>query len=177
MFLDRKGGKSQFHYGSIQMLVPLLATACIITSQFHYGSIQISAVDLSNEIVNCLNSTMVRFKLQRRSKHARNIGRSQFHYGSIQMRLCHYSNCDQLRLNSTMVRFKSTYNTEYIRRDVVSIPLWFDSNIITESAYIRVGKCLNSTMVRFKFLKNCFIYELVYAVSIPLWFDSNLAMQ
>jgi len=95
-----------------------------------------------------------------------------------------------------MVRFKHFSPQDYSLKGLVSIPLWFDSNLTSKWRSIKKSPhCLNSTMVRFKPYQNRLdqwvvqglnstmvrfklslsdynINELT-TVSIPLWFDSN----
>ena len=142
---------------------------------------------------------MVRFKLYIELVFFYCYKKSQFHYGSIQT--------EKLRaeaeknwyesLNSTMVRFKLIVSlTALTNKNLVSIPLWFDSNgdhsreraggmlesqfhygsIQTNSRWSISDKTncrLNSTMVRFKQLSSKVSLAMGNIVSIPLWFDSN----
>ncbi len=55
----------------------------------------------------------------------------------------------------------------------VSIPLWFDYNIIVYYLVLIVVGGLNSTMVRLQQIKCCICSLQREKVSIPLWFDYN----
>jgi len=56
--------------------------------------------------------------------------------------------------------------------NIVSIPLWFDSNLKRVVQQVGSPVCFNSTLVRFKPYLACEEISL-QVVSIPLWFDSN----
>ena len=98
-----------------------------------------------------------------------------------------------------MVRFKLEAIASLIKRfEMVTIPLWFDSNdpklggyVVSVSRHnstmVRFKRylecwtfcktnCHNSTMVRFKLeIKRIIIMKFLLKVTIPLWFDSNLS--
>ena len=119
--LPNQHSLSQFHYGSIQMKMIRIMQVRLELSQFHYGSIQIP----KNNSGVCTAS------------------KSQFHYGSIQINRDVDSPCPgQWGLNSTMVRFKWTPTVALEIDELVSIPLWFDSN--TDNIWRRCHLLLKS---------------------------------
>jgi len=98
----------------------------------------------------------------------------QFHSGSIQTLNSMQRTLEaHTRFNSTLVRFKRASPPP--RRPggmLVSIPLWFDSNL-----RLRTGQ---ARLPRFQFHSGSIqtrphgCLSLVFSwVSIPLWFDSN----
>ena len=55
---------SQFHYGSIKTVEYTAIYFILSASQFHYGSIKTMSKDISQNLSDSLNSTMVRLKLR-----------------------------------------------------------------------------------------------------------------
>ncbi len=100
-------------------------------SQFHYGSITTKNSEIRSELYNL----------------------SQFHYGSITTPYnLDGSISPTLGLNSTMVRLQPGRITCSNPNLQVSIPLWFDYNLLW------------------------ILIPLIFCeVSIPLWFDYNLS--
>ena len=133
-------------------------------SQFHYGSIEISFLiphstlltPYQSPITNHQSpfSIMVRLKLKEHEKISDRFKPSQFHYGSIEM------------------------YTEQIYRNAsyeVSIPLWFDWNLLWKAYIFHLGLMRSqfhygSIEMWKEALSKC---DSPNQVSIPLWFDWN----
>jgi len=97
----------QFHSGSIQTCYSCAGGLGAVWFQFHSGSIQTAAQEM-----NILKLHMF-----------------QFHSGSIQTRWIAFAGTGAIySFNSTLVRFKPLSFEGFVPDQVVSIPLWFDSN-------------------------------------------------
>ena len=99
-----------------------------------------------------LNSTMVRFKLVAMTEAWSMIYESQFHYGSIQINIFFSNKSNlfvksQFHYGSIQIILSRSLNRWPVK---VSIPLWFDSNLIVRMVKVVILARLNSTMVRFK---------------------------
>jgi len=119
----------QFHSGSIQTASQAQQNTSQGTFQFHSGSIQTMAMMDENDPYSMF----------------------QFHSGSIQ------TNTKPMKdILKNMFQFHSgSIQTGYVRshpleQRLVSIPLWFDSNLLCDRRFFACLTRFNSTLVRFK---------------------------
>jgi len=186
--------------------------------QFHSGSIQTVKEDSNiSQVLVRFNSTLVRFKLnsslivptgicvsiplwfdsnlRERKKVQQPTTKFQFHSGSIQTEKPAATLQGSYCFNSTLVRFKpSLWARSSSTTFLVSIPLWFDSNGITQglchiprkfqfhsgSIQTIVNFAADELTRPFQFhsgsiqtTRESGVRAAAKVVSIPLWFDSN----
>ena len=116
---------------------------------------------------------MVRFKLYAPTALTGTITMFQSHDGSIQTASSIVAYPSTKSFNPTMVRFKLTaWRSITECRILVSIPRWFDSNLLVIAQIITFTR-FNPTMVRFKLYHQRGGIQNQTQVSIPRWFDSN----
>ena len=96
-------------------------------------------VDYGQPVPGGLNSTMVRFRSMDNALALSPNMESQFHYGSIQIDTADAGQNRTGGLNSTMVRFRLyTSHMDILFVESVSIPLWFDSDVMYHHLFLSV---------------------------------------